>query len=269
MPDERLTSRVLPDKAPVLAYVEHCLPGSTIETRLRLARDHDLALEVANRNGFDPETARSWGVPVVSLEAYEMHEIHPLHANPERRHAALRHVRETIEKASRVGAGRVVTVCGYGHAPVDRPFERCLDFFASLAPFARDHGVRLLIEKLSRHRAGEMTDAAEIGLLIDQLAAPDVFGAVLDTGHLLDDEIDPVSFFRSSRCPVDEIHLKGSGSHPPPPDVDLAGLLAALDSPPAIVSVEHAQPTRPGALRELVENLRATLEHPANVLTRT
>jgi sugar phosphate isomerase/epimerase len=268
MRDEQLTvSSTRPETTPVLAYVEHCLPGSTTETRVRLARDHGLALEVANRNGLDPEAARSWGVPVVSLEAYRMHEIHPLHANPEHYHAALRHVRDTVEKAARVGARRVVTVCGYGHEPVDRPFERCLDFFSSLVPFARDHGVRLLIEKLSRQRAGEMTDAAEIGLLIDQLAAPDVFGAVLDTGHLLDDGFDLVSFFRSSRCPVDEIHVKGSGSYPPPPDIELAGLLAALGSPPAVVTVEHRHPTRPAALRELVQNLRTTLEHPETALT--
>jgi sugar phosphate isomerase/epimerase len=172
MRKEQLTSSSRrPQTGPVLAYVEHCLPGSTTETRVRVARDHGLALEVANRNGFDPEAARSWGVPVVSLEAYRMHEIHPLQANPEHCHEALRHVRDTIEKAARVGAARVITACGFGHDPVDRPFERCLDFFASLAPFARDHGVRILIEKLSRQRAGEMTDAVELRLLLDRLAA--------------------------------------------------------------------------------------------------
>ena len=244
---------------PATAYVEHCLPAPTPEGRLGLALEHGLALEVANRPEAKFDIWADTTVPVATVQAYGMHEAHPLHPDPQRVRAARRHVRDTIEKATAIGARRVLTVCGFGHEPCDRPFERCVDFFAGVASFAREHGVLVLIEKLSRRRAGAMTGAEELARLFDELDAPDVFRAALDTGHILDDGLDPAGYFKAWRHPVEEIQLRGPNSAPPAPGEPLRDWLGALPALPAVVCVEHTEAIDRDRLTELVRSLRREL----------
>jgi sugar phosphate isomerase/epimerase len=190
-----------------------------------------------------------------------MHDAHPLHPDPQRVSAARRHVRDTIEKAAAVGARRVLTVCGFGREPCDRPFERCVDFFAGVTTFARERGVLVLIEKLSRRRAGAMTGAEDLGRLFDELDAPDVFRTALDTGHILDDGLDPADYFKRWRHPVEEIQLRGPSSAPPAPDAPLRDWLGALPALPAVVCVEHREPIDRDRLTELVRSLSRDLGH--------
>lgn len=243
---------------PILAYVEHCLPGADVGERLRLARRHDLALEIANRQGLEVERLRGSGAVICTVQAWEMHDVHPIHPDPAARRSAEVHVRRTIELAERLGAPRVLTVCGYGSAIVDAPFERCRDFFARLVPFARDRGVRLLVERLGRSRAAAMTAPEAIDRLLDEVGAPDVLGRAVDTGHLLDDGLDPAEILRGRAA--EELQLRGPGSTPPSADLPVRRWLEALPARPAIVAVEHHEPTGTAELELLLRTLRGAVQ---------
>jgi hypothetical protein len=169
------------------------------------------------------------------------------------------HVVEAIELAVRLGAPAVVTVCGFGHEPVERPFERCLDWYRSLLPVARSRGRRLLVEPLSPRRCAHLTRPVEIERLLDELDAPDCVGTLLDTGHLLDGGHDPEIVLRGWRHAVDEVQLRGPLSTPPGPDLPLERWLAALDPAPAVWCIEHREPTTHEALAALVRRLRPLL----------
>jgi sugar phosphate isomerase/epimerase len=245
----------------ILAYVEHCLPGRDPAARIATARRLGLALEVANREEADLEAVRGSGVPVVTVQAHRLHEAHPLHPDPACRDAAAAHVRDTIEVAAALGAGRVLTACGFGERVADRPFDRCVEFFSALAAPARGRGVRVLIELLSPLRAGAMTDPEELASLLDTLDAPDVFGAAIDTGHLLDAGREPEAFLDAWGLPVEEFQLRGPGSTPPPAE-PIGRWLAALDAPPAVVAVEHREPVAEDALDDLVHRIATALTGP-------
>jgi len=255
--------------APVLAWVEHALPAPDLEGRLALARTHGLALEVANRPdlpncaGTDLGAIRRSGVPVVSLQAYGMHDTHPLHPDPRVREAGLAHLGDTIGKAAALGVPRVLAVCGYGRETCARPPGSCRDFFAAILPLARSRGVRILIEPLSPLRAAAMTDPGEIERLLDDLASPDVFGLALDTGHALDGGHEVDRWLEAWRHPVDELQLRGPGSAPPPPDVPLARWISRLRAPPAVVCVEHGVAIGREVFAELASRLRGEIERLA------
>lgn len=240
---------------PHLAYVEHCLPGTRAEERLALAGRLGLALEVANRDGLDRGLLRRRGLPITTVQAYGLHDDHPLAGSAERTRAADLHVRETIELAVELGAPRVLTVCGFGPARCAAPAERCLEFFGALAPFARDRGVRILIERLSRRRAGAMTERGELEALLAALDAPDVFALALDTGHLLDDGLDPGAALAGWRAPVEEIQLRGADSRAPQPHLPWRTWLAALTAAPAVVAIEHRESITVAAFEILIREL--------------
>lgn len=239
-----------------LAYVEHCLPGSTIEERLQLAWEHGLALELANRGGLDPGPILRAGFEVVTLQAYRMHQFHPLHRHAVRRKMAMSHVQETIETAARYGIPRVVTACGFGEDLLDRPFERCLEFFSQLAPLARDNGVRILIEPLSPLKAAALAGPHDIRSLMDELDQPDVFSTILDTGHLLDGGHDPTGIIAKWPRRVEELQVRGPRSTAPVPGAALRQWVGAPKRPPAVICVEHGEPITREALADLVTHLR-------------
>jgi Xylose isomerase-like TIM barrel len=250
---------------PIVGYVESSLPGETQSARIELARRHGLALEVAHRGSGSLDGFVDCGVPIASVQAFLMHEDHPLHRDPARRELASAHVRATIAEAARLGAPRVITVCGFGHDVCTKPFESCEAFFRALVPDAREHGVRVLIEPLSSQRAGAMTRASEIGRLLAALAAPDVFGTALDTGHILDDGHDVERYLARWKHPVDELQLRGAGSTPPALDAPVRRWLAALRarelsvphaSPSAIV-VEHRAPIALDEFERWIERMRS------------
>jgi hypothetical protein len=249
----------------LLAYDQDSLPGRSAAGRIELARSAGLRLEVANRGrGIDPERYRRAGVEVVTVQAWAMHRAHPLHRDPRRRLDAVRHVHRTMELAARLGARRVVTACGFGHDLADRPRERARDFFAGLAPRARDLGVKILIEPLSPLKAAALTDPGEVGRLVDELAEPALFGLVLDTGHLADGGFDVERFLAGWGRPVDELQLRGPLGEPPDPALPLARWLEALPAPPGVLCVEHRRPIRLGAWRELVAAIRAQIAGTAS-----
>jgi sugar phosphate isomerase/epimerase len=244
--------------ATVLAWVEHCLPATSTAGRLALADRLGLALEVGNRDGLDEDVLHG-DVPVVTLQAWDMHTVHPTHPDKRARQAGMLHLAETIELAAAEGIPRVLAICGYGQDVCDHPFEQCRDAFDSVLPLARSRGVKVMIELLSPLRAAAMTDPFEFAGLIDALDAPDVFGTVLDTGHLLDAGADPVEVLSNWRHPVDELQLRGPGSTPPADDLELGELLDALPRPPAVVAVEYREPLDEAGVERLAARLAGEL----------
>ena len=223
----------------MLAYNESSIPGTSLSERLSLALAKNLALEVANTGNFPVELYQ--GLPVVTVQAYRMHEFHPLHPEVEVRQAAFDHVQETLELAARLNAPRILTVCGFGYEIVDRPFECCLDFFASLVERAKLLGVRMMIEPLSPLRAGAFTDPKQVAQLVEMLNEPSVFGLAIDTGHLLDSGVNLNDFFNSWQYPIEELQLKGARSTPPDPAMPVKVWLQKLPRIPSVICIEHRQ----------------------------
>ncbi len=246
--------------APIeLAYDDHSLPGETLDDRLAAAVRLRLHLEVENRGDVDIDPFRKVGLPVASVQAWLLHEFHPLSKDGEKRSEARKHLDLTLDLAARLGAPRIVTICGYGHELADRPFERSLDFFARFTGRARDLGIRILVEPLSPKKSSALTDPAEIAALVDALEAPQVFGMVVDTGHLIDSGRDLAEFFAGWKRPIDELQLRGPDGAPPRPDLPVAEWIAALPSPPSLVSVEHREPIEERAFVDLVKEFRRAI----------
>lgn len=244
--------------APTLAYCARSLARPDRDVA-EAARTFGLALELADDGRLDEAFWKAAGLPVVTVQAWWLHEAHPLSPDPLLRERARPRIRETLELTIRLGAPCMLGVCGFGDVVADRPFERARDFFAELTGPARDAGVLVLLEPLSPRRCSAMWEPAEIVRLHDDLDAPDVFRLCLDTGHLVDSGFDLDEVFASFGRPVHEIQLKGPLSAPPDPALPLERWIDALPEPPAIVSVEHNVPLPEGDLAPLAAALRSRL----------
>lgn len=239
---------------PILAYNESSLPASLLGERLQLAAQHHLALEIANHGDLDLDPYLKSNIPIIAVQAYAMHDFHPLHPDVQHRQQALHHVRQTLEIAARLQVPRIVTVCGFGSDVVDSPFERCLDFFSHCAAKAKSLGIKIMIEPLSPRRCAAMTDPYQIVQLVETLAKPDVFTTLLDTGHLLDSGYDLETFLSNWTFPTEELQLKGPNSTPP--DWPLGQWLRQLPFQPAVLCVEHRQPIALSEFEQLISAIR-------------
>ncbi|MFS0520107.1 sugar phosphate isomerase/epimerase family protein [Nostoc sp. UIC 10607] len=223
-----------------LAYVEMSLPDGTQAEKFAAIRRWGIGLEIANLEDIQIDVYKSAQIPITAVQAYQMHDFHPLHRNAEHRHQAKIHVEHTLEVAAQLNAPRIVTVCGFGHNLADNPLERAVDFFSNLAQRAAKLGVRIMIEPLSPKRAGALTHPDEIVSLIRCLNQPKVFSILLDTGHLLDSGFNLNLFFSLWQYPVEELQLKGMNSTPPTLTIPLTNWIKAK-SPPDVICIEHRQ----------------------------
>ena len=245
--------------SPLLAYVEHDLPAATAEERFELARTHQLALEIAHKGGDVAQRAHAAGLVITTLQAWRLHESHPIHPDKKVRAAAYEHLRETIELAAKLGVPRVLAIAGYGQEICADPFEEARSFFRWVAPIARENKVRILIEPLSPLRCAALTAPMVLSRLLEEIESPDVFGSAIDTGHVIDSGREVGEYLERWPRNVDELQLKDKGSAPPEPDMPLARWLRKLKNVPEVVCVEHRLPIEPAPLARLVEHLRAEL----------
>jgi sugar phosphate isomerase/epimerase len=242
---------------PIFAYVETSLPAASQVERLEASRRWGIALEIANHGDLSVEVYQRAQIPITAVQAYQMHEFHPLHRDPDYRHQGLLHVENTLELAAQLNAPRIVTACGFGHDLVDTPLERSVEFFAAVADRANALGIRILIEPLSSKRAGAMTHPNEIVQLLEYLNQPSVFSILIDTGHLLDSGFELTSFFATWQYPIEELQLKGIHSAPPDPTMPIADWLAAMKVQPQVLCVEHRQPVSWTEFDQIVSGLKA------------
>jgi len=243
-----------------LAYVEHALPGDARQ-RLELAQRLGLALEVADRPETELEGIASSGLAVATIQAWRMHEVHPLRPDSRARVEALDVVEHAMDVATRLGAKRVLTVCGFGQEPVDAPFERSLEFFLALAPRARERGLSILIEPLSPLRAAHMTSLDDQLRLMAALAGEGCFATAFDTGHLVDGGHDPATVLTAWPHPIAELQLRAAASEAPSEATPLEGWIAALPASTQVVAIEHHRPLDPRVLERLIARVRAALAH--------
>lgn len=244
---------------PQLAYTESSLPGDSLAERLDRAQSLGLALEVVHREEFPIALYRQSGLDIVTVQAYGMHDFHPLHRDRAVREAALPYLQGAIEFAANLGVPRLVVVCGFGSELADRPFERSLDFFQRAIPLARKAGVRLLIEPLSPRRCAALNHPQAIARLVDTLDCPEAISMVLDTGHLIDSGLDLDRFFATWNRAIAELQLKGARSSPPNPAMPLQTWLCSLPQLPDAIAVEHRQPIGVQQCADLVSALRHSL----------
>ena len=243
----------------LLAYAEHDLPAATPQERFELARAHGLALEIAHKDDDRAERARDADLPLATLQAWRLHEVHPIHPEKSVRAAAYEHLRRTIELAARLGVPRVLAVAGYGSQICADPFEEARSFFRFVAPIAREHKVRVLIEPLSPLRCAALTAPMVLARLLEEIQSPDVYGSAIDTGHVIDSGRDVDEYLERWPRRVEELQLKGKGSSPPEPDMPLARWLRRLEGAPDVVCLEHRLPIEPADLEKLLAHLRAEL----------
>lgn len=241
---------------PILAYNLTSLPGKTVSEQFQLASREGLAVEVAHQEDFPVEVYQKAEISISAVQAYGMHDFHPLHRDRTRRDAAFRHVQATLELAAKLAVPRIVTVCGFGYELADSLFQRCLDFFSSFSTPAKALGIRIMIEPLSPKRAGALTNPEDIAQLITALNEPEVFSILLDTGHLLDSGFELNSFFENWKYPIEELQLKGFLSAPPPLTMPVQKWIQSLPQPPAVVCVEHRQSIGLEDFEKLVGKLR-------------
>lgn len=243
----------------ILSYNKNSLPGTSHVEQIQLAQEYNLPLEIANDGKATAEIYQNSNLQITAVQAYLMHEFHPLHPELFYRQQAYVHLRQTLELAARLAAPRVVSVCGFGQEIADHPFERAFDLFSSLVPVAESLGIRIMIEPLSTRRAAAMTNPQEVAELIAALARPDIFSFVLDTGHLIDSGFSLDTFFRSWGHSIEELQLKGAASAPPSADWPIIRWLRSLPSLPAVACVEHRQPLERQDCKALVEALQRSL----------
>lgn len=247
---------------PRLAYASFSVPGATLAAKADLLRRLGLALELADDGSVDAPEVLALGVPVACVQAFRMHDAHPFHPEPARRAEARGVVLAALELAARVGSPRVLAVCGFGPVGVPRPFDAAVEFFGALVPRVRSLGLRLLVEPLSPRRAGAFTRPSEVRDLLAAVAAPDVLGAALDTGHMLDGGLDPGDELAAWDGALDELQLKGPLSAAPGPELPLPRWLGAFRSPPGLLVVEHREEIAVARLEQVVAGVLEALEAP-------
>lgn len=244
---------------PILAYNETSLPSPSLKDKFDLARRYNLALEVANCGNFPVLSYQQSGLKIAAVQAYQMHDFHPLHPDLENRQIALQCVLETLEIAAILNASRIVTVCGFGQNIVDKPEERCEEFFQKVGDRAAELGIKIAIEPLSPKRVAKFNSPAEVVKLIQKLNRPNIFYLLLDTGHLADSGIDVNNFFLNMKYSVLELQLKGLNSTPPPIDIPLKLWLDSLPTTPEVICVEHRQAIDLIQFHNLIDSLQQIL----------
>lgn len=247
----------------LLAYVEHDLPAASPAERIELARAHGLALEVAHRDDDRAERARDAGLQLATLQAWRLHEVHPIHPDKKVRGEAYEHLRRTVELAARLGVPRVLAIAGYGQEICAEPFEEARAFFRFFAPVARENKVRVLLEPLSPLRCAALTAPMVLARLLDEIESPDVYGSAIDTGHVIDSGREVGEYLERWPRKVDELQLKGKGSSPPEHDMPLSKWLAKLKAAPEVVCVEHRLPIEAAEFGKVLAHLRGELRASA------
>jgi sugar phosphate isomerase/epimerase len=95
--------------------------------------------------------------------------------------------RKAVDEAAEIGSPLLVLVCGgIAAAGLERSREMVLEGIANLAPYARDHGVKLGIEPLHPMFAADrsvISTLEQANDLADHFS-PDTVGVIVDTYHV-------------------------------------------------------------------------------------
>ncbi len=195
-----------------LGAVDFVLDSENFEEVLRIFEELGLWLELAR---FDAtEVFSSYDVEVRSVQAYKLHELSIVSPHRKERIAAVEHIKEKIELASRIEAKRVVTVPAYGYSHAVNARQICMNSFRELADYASDCGVGIAIEALSPRRTSFLPCLREVIALVKDIDRENVY-AMADTMHIHDAGEDVAEVIAEYSAEIAELHLKDTESLPP------------------------------------------------------
>jgi len=248
----------VPERNSLLAVTPALLGSSAPAKDAACARELDLSLEVAAVDA--AELAAYGDAPIATLQAWRMHTAHALLEDAKSRALGMLVLAEAVELAASRRIPRVLAVCGFGACEPQAAFERSVEQFRQVAPSARSHGVRILIERLGARRTNVLLGADEHARLHEALAAPEVFGSALDTGHMLDAGEDPERVIAEWPLPIEELQLRGRDGSAPSPSDPLERWIRACRARPTVVCIEAKRPAASAAeLDALLARVRTAL----------
>jgi endonuclease IV len=222
------------------------------------ARSLDVALELASVTA--AELAAFGDARIATLQAWRMHDAHAFLAGAPERAQGVAVLAAAVDLAASRGVPRVLAVCGFGACEPGAAFERSTEQFRRVAAHARARGVRVVIERLGARRTNAMLGADEHARLHEALAATDVFGCALDTGHMLDAGEDPERVIAGWQLPIEELQLRGRDGAPPGQGDSLERWIGACRRRPAVVCIEAKRAAdSPAELDALLARVRAAL----------
>ena len=203
-----------------LGCAEFAVPGDTLENKLKILESHGMWLELVN-DGFDEkrlknilEVLPSFNTPVMSVQAFLLHDLRMLSAKDEDQKVAVRHVEETIKIASKVGAQNVVAVATYGEPTVKNPMKKCIDIFKRFGKLGAELDVTISIEALGRDRTTFLPSVSEVHRLACSVDS-DYVRPMADTMHIHANGEDVAETIREYATEIAELHLRDTNSTPP------------------------------------------------------
>ncbi len=166
-----------------MGFVDTCL-GEGLEGKLALAESHGLWLEFAytGNSKADITVFENYNVPIRTVQAYLLHEMHWLSPDKAVRKAAEHHVLDAIRFAEEAGASNVLTVPTYGFELLTNPREECIKNYRRIL---KDTSLNLLVEHLTPNRTSFIPSPVGIASLVSEIGDERV-KMVVDTLHLRD-----------------------------------------------------------------------------------
>jgi sugar phosphate isomerase/epimerase len=218
----------------VIGCVEFSVPGKTLEDKLRVLKPHKLWLELVN-DGLAKkrlkdifETIQSFKVPVKSVQANLLRDLHPLGKSRKDREIAMRHVEETMKLASMLDAKNVVTVATYGEPMAEDPMQKCVDNYTKLSKLGAELGVTVSIEPLGKNRTTFLPSLEDVCDLVRKVGSEYV-RPMADTMHISDNGENVAKVIGKHARELAELQLRDIDSKPPGRgSIDFKSVLKAI-----------------------------------------
>lgn len=200
--------------------VEFAVPGDTLEDKLRILESRKMWLELVN-DGFDEKRLKNileilpnFNTPIMSVQAFLLHDLRMLSAKDRNQKVAVRHVEETIKIASKVRAQNVVAVATYSDPTIRNPREKCINLFKSFGELGAELDVIISIEALDRDRTTFLPSVPEIYHLVRDVGSDHV-RLMADTMHIHANGKNVAGTIREYATEIMELHLRDTNSTPP------------------------------------------------------
>jgi sugar phosphate isomerase/epimerase len=198
----------------MLGIVEDCVPGRDLREKLGVLGREGLWLELANRGPRDLSDLELFNVEVRTVQAYLLHDYSLVSPDPDVREAAMRHIKETIELASSIGASNVLVVPGYGFDFCPAPERPWLELMGEAADHAEGLGVQILVESLGPKRTAFAPSLSGVASLVERLDHPAVH-LMADTMQVYNSGEDVYAALERYAQRLKEVQLRDTGSKPP------------------------------------------------------
>lgn len=218
----------------ILGCVEFSVPGKTLKDKLKVLESHEMWLELVN-DGLDEkrfkeifETIPSFNVPVRSVQANLLRDLHPLGKSKKGREIAVRHIEETMKLAYMLDAKNIVTVATYGEPTAEDPMEKCIDTYTDLSKLGAELGVTVSIEPLGKNRTTFLPSVEDVCDLVRNVGSEYV-RPMADTMHISDNEEMVANVVGKHARGLTELQLRDIESKPPGRgSIDFKSVLKAI-----------------------------------------